>query len=155
MSITDHLPNVADALRLLFPACCPSCKMEASSTATNDSLPSVWLDDGWCHNCRQQIDSEHSDRCQQCAAVLAQPSPYSRGCASCFQNDFPFELAVSVHNYHGLLQHLVIQAKNTQDDTLMAQLARLLARQVKQHAQTAESESTGADSIPLEASVFH
>lgn len=140
MSIKEKLPTMTDALRLLFPPSCPSCGVESDSEDSGQSYPSTWRDDGWCRDCRVQIDPQNSCRCQSCAAVLAQPSPYSRGCASCYRQDLPFELAVSVHNYQGLLRHLVIQAKNAGDETLMAQLGRLLGSQIKKHPQTADSD---------------
>ena len=140
MSIKPKLPTVRNALRLLFPLSCPSCKIEPGSDATVEPIFSAWDDDGWCRACRLAIDPQNSDRCHQCAAVLARPSPYTRGCASCYRQELPFELAVSVHNYQGLLQRLVVQAKNSGDETLMSQLGRLLAHQIKQHPQTADCD---------------
>ncbi len=140
MSIKEKLPKVADALRLLFPPNCPSCGVESDCEQSSQSFFSIWQADGWCQDCRVQIDPQNSDRCLHCAAVLAQPSPYTRGCASCYRQQFPFDFAVSVHNYQGLLRDLVIQAKNKRDDTLMAQLGRLLAHQIKKHPQTADSD---------------
>jgi len=140
MSIKEILPTARHALQLLFPRSCPNCQVESAPTNLSESFPSTWVDDGWCRNCRLQIDPQNSSRCQICAAILAQPSPYSRGCASCHGQDFPFDLALSVHNYEGLLQHLVISAKNKGDETLMAQLGRLLGLQVKLHPQIAETD---------------
>lgn len=140
MSLKEILPTARQALQLLFPRNCPNCRAETPLNNVSDPFASIWDDDGWCRDCRIQIDPQNSDRCDACAAILAQPSPYSRGCASCHGQDFPFQLAVSVHNYEGLLQHLLITAKNTGDETLMAQLGRLLGQQIKQHPQTAEAD---------------
>ncbi len=138
MSINQLLPTARHVLRLLFPRSCPSCHAEFQPGHAAACFDNVWEDDGWCRTCRLQIDAQNSDRCQSCAAVLAQPSPYSRGCASCFRQDLPFNLALSVHNYQGLLQQLVIQAKNAGDETLMSQLGRLLGQEIKKHHQTAD-----------------
>ena len=140
MLIKQILPTTRHALRLLFPRNCPSCRKESQSDSAANPFDGVWDDDGWCRDCRVQIDPQNSDRCSSCAAVLNQPSPYSQGCASCYRQDLPFELAISVHNYKGLLQHLVITSKNTGDETLMAQLGRLLGQQVKKHPQTADAD---------------
>ena len=140
MLIKQILPTTRHALQLLFPRNCPSCRVQSQSDSAPDPFNRIWDDDGWCRDCRTQIDPQNSDRCLHCAAVLAQPSPYPQGCASCHRQDLPFQLAVSVHNYEGLLQHLIIKSKNTGDETLMAQLGRLLGTQVKKHPQTADAD---------------
>jgi len=140
MLIKQILPTTRHALKLLFPRNCPSCRKESQPDSTSNPFDGVWDDDGWCRDCRPQIDCQNSDRCSSCAAVLNQTSPYPRGCSSCYQQDFPFEHAISVHNYEGLLQHLVITSKNTGDETLMAQLGRLLGQQVKKHTQTGDAD---------------
>lgn len=139
MLTKPNLPILKDALRLLFPPNCPSCKMD-TATANVEHLPPAWANDGWCCRCRNEIDARDSPRCQRCAAVLAQPSPYAKGCASCHQQDLPFEHAISVHNYRGCLQNLIVDAKNTADETLMAQLARLLGDQIKRQPEYADCE---------------
>ena len=140
MLIKRILPTARHAMQLLFPRNCPSCGAESHPDSAADPFNGSWDEDGWCRECRIQIDPQNYHRCQSCAAVLAQPSPYSQGCASCHRQDFPFELAISVHNYDGLLQRLVTQSKNTGDETLMAQLGRLLGHQVKKHRQTADTD---------------
>ncbi len=93
----------------------------------------MWTRDGWCTACRQRLDAGNRPRCDRCAAVLAQPSPYSIGCATCYDQTLPFAGVISVGNYEGLLQQLVTQAKNQHDETLTGQLGRLLADEVTRH----------------------
>ena len=87
------------------------------------------FDDHWCRDCWRKLSISAPHQCQKCGANLYQkpPLPLHRACALCQGVDLRFEQAVSIGNYRGLLQELVIRMKNRHDEQIAVQLGNLLA----------------------------
>ncbi|MEM7785782.1 MAG: phosphoribosyltransferase family protein, partial [Planctomycetota bacterium] len=70
----------------------------------------------------------------KCGAFLSSASPLPDGCAHCHTRVFPFERAIALGNYTGLLQTLTLKAKNLKDESLTIQLANLLAFRLQEYS---------------------
>jgi len=132
---------------LIFPARCLGCQDELALDQFSPSEPidSRRADDSqlnlrlatsqfdfasslathWCVGCWRKL-SEHSSRCCKCAAFVFANNPLDDRCPLCRDLDLRFESAISVGNYRGLLQELVIEMKNQHNEQLAIQLGRLL-----------------------------
>ncbi len=128
---------------LVFPARCLGCQDELLPITdwSSEVLPSTAVlvssdepnsfdfgstfDTHWCVGCWRKLN-DHSSRCRKCAATVFDKNPLGDRCALCHELDLRFESTVSVGNYRGLLQELVIEMKNQHNEQLAVQLGRLL-----------------------------
>lgn len=117
---------------LIFPARCLGCeselppdpKLEFSVESSSFDFFSTF-DSHWCNECWTKLN-DHSLRCRKCAATVFANNPLSDRCSLCRNLDLRFETSVSVGNYRGLLQQLVVEMKNQHNEQLAVQLGRLL-----------------------------
>lgn len=124
---------------LCFPPRCAGCRAEIqpiqcrgnhpSTTNEHHQLESL-LRGHWCDACLQNLLHHNAMTCWTCGAQLNQQSPLELRCALCFKKNYRFTRAISIGNYHGLLQKLVIRMKNQHDEPLTIQLGNLLANQI-------------------------
>ena len=145
----------ADLLSLIFPTQCIACQASLDRSGEQLSDPSAVCDslrevsfpnssmgfaspvfqlapyENWCRDCWRQLGVGSQLQCVRCSAQLDQPSPFEGKCAHCFEFDFRFARSVSLGNYRGLLQRLVVEMKNHHDDQLAIQLASLLANVIR------------------------
>lgn len=139
------MPEIASNLRtLFFPPRCVNCQSEIVPSKTRkfqgrpDQLASYskheriasLLNDHWCDHCLRNLVNRDRITCWTCGAELNQQSPLGRKCAFCFKKSFRFTRAISLGNYQGPLQKLVIRMKNLHDEPLTIQLGNLLAHQL-------------------------
>lgn len=120
---------------LVFPACCLGCQNELPPSQPGldlgSSLQSSVFDfvssfqSHWCTDCWRKLN-DHTSRCRKCAATVFANNPLNDRCSLCRSLDLRFESSVSVGNYRGLLQQLVIEMKNQHNEQLAVQLGRLL-----------------------------
>lgn len=120
---------------LVFPARCLGCEAELPpddpDLELESSVKSSLFDfassfaSHWCHGCWPKLN-DHSQRCQKCGATVFANNPLNDRCSLCRNLDLRFDTAVSVGNYRGLLQQLVIEMKNRHNEQLAVQLGRLL-----------------------------
>ena len=120
---------------LVFPARCLGCQNELPPNQPDfdlgSSLDSSAFDfassfgSHWCLDCWPKLN-DHSQRCQKCAASVFANNPLNDRCPLCRNLDLRFSTTVSVGNYRGLLQQLVIEMKNQHNEQLAIQLGRLL-----------------------------
>ncbi len=141
---------------LFFPARCIGCDVELSlqsdsekkqvakqadstskdnttlETQTGSAKTSLFdtFEFHWCIGCWRKLVTAAPARCVKCSAVLYRHNPFVDRCAVCHDNDLRFEQAISIGNYRGLLQELVIRLKNQHDEQLTIQLANILALEI-------------------------
>lgn len=118
---------------LVFPARCLGCQDElppdqpgldlGSQSSLFDFASS--FENHWCLDCWRKLN-DHSERCQKCAASVFANNPLNDRCPLCQNLDLRFDTTVSVGNYRGLLQQLVVEMKNQHNEQLAVQLGRLL-----------------------------
>ena len=123
---------------LCFPPRCVGCRTEIQENQCRGNRATVihqhehitsLLDSHWCDTCLRILVLQNPTTCWTCGAHLNRQSPLGRNCALCFKKNFRFTRAVSLGNYQGLLQKLVIRMKNQHDEPLTIQLGNLLANQ--------------------------
>jgi ComF family protein len=85
-----------------------------------------WQHAHWCLDCWQRLTNRPQNSCQKCGAYLARPNPFGDRCALCYGQDLRFDAALATGNYQNLLQELIIQMKNSHDETIAHQLGVLL-----------------------------
>ncbi|MFK7766705.1 MAG: ComF family protein [Mariniblastus sp.] len=128
-------------ITLLFPAKCLGCETELSDsdglfesgTAENLSLGFDFLqafDHHWCRDCWRELNVGTEKSCIKCGATSKYSNPYEDSCALCHGLDLRFEQAVSIGNYRGMLQELVIQMKNQHLEQMAIQLGNILGYQI-------------------------
>jgi len=127
---------------LLFPARCLGCREELGAAEVRKLLNSnppksngfdfeQSFGTHWCRDCWNKLN-DNSNRCRKCSATVFKQNPLNDRCQLCNGFDLRFESSISVGNYRGLLQDLVIRMKNQQDEQLAIQIGRLLGYQVLQ-----------------------
>jgi ComF family protein len=137
--------EIASKMRTLcFPPRCVNCRTEigqskirqnqyrgkhATSLNQHERLTSL-LESHWCDRCFPNLVHQDLATCWTCGAQLNQQSPLGTRCALCFKKNFRFTRAISLGNYQGQLQQLVIRMKNQHDEPLTIQLGNLLANQL-------------------------
>jgi len=85
-----------------------------------------WQHDHWCLDCWQRLTRRPSNACKKCGAYLARPNPFGDRCSLCHGQVLHFDAALATGNYQNLLQELIVQMKNSHDETIAHQLGVLL-----------------------------
>ena len=126
---------VSKSLQLVFPPTCFGCG-DALNFLSNDPgnqrvpFSKRRSQELWCTTCHSELCGDLIDRCYTCAATVHPSNPYGNHCPLCNDLNVRFERAISIGDYRGKLQELVIQLKREKSDALAVQLGRLIAEQM-------------------------
>lgn len=101
---------------LVYPAHCVLCRADV---AERDDV-------GLCAACRQQLAPPVLGWCQRCSAPLSGFAVEATQCVHCYQEPYPWKLAVALARYHGELAQAVVRTKRRHSEPLSMALARLL-----------------------------
>lgn len=107
---------------VVFPPHCLECEAPLPVDALHQ----------WCERCLLDLIGDDDDVCVRCAAHLRQPSPFEAGCAFCHRSAFRFDAAISIGNYRGTLQSVVLEMKRSNGEITAYQFGNLLGKLIQE-----------------------
>jgi ComF family protein len=103
-------------LQILYPGVCAAC---------GRSLPSDQKD--FCTVCRAALTADPHPACPHCAGTVGPFAHVEGGCSRCRDSRFPFERALRLGPYEGLLRELILRLKHHTGESLAEALGDLWA----------------------------
>jgi ComF family protein len=118
-------------LHLVYPNLCGVC----GQALPPDHAP-------FCAPCRRNLLDDPHPTCPYCAATVGPYVALEGGCTSCRESRFPFDRALRLGLYEGLLKEVILRLKHASGEGLAELLGRLWA----EHAE-ARLRELGADLV--------
>ncbi len=103
-------------LELFYPACCHGCAQPLSSS-----------DGPICPHCWAALSTDPMASCPRCAASIGPYALIEGGCSLCRDQSLPFEAAVRLGRYEGLLRDVILRMKHHSGEALAELLGELWA----------------------------
>jgi ComF family protein len=103
-------------LQLLYPGCCLSCGRPLAATCPH-----------FCDSCRATLLTDPHRSCPRCAVGVGPFALLEGGCAACRGQPLPFQAALRLGPYDGLLRDLILRLKYHSGECLAEVLGELWA----------------------------
>jgi len=103
---------------LLYPPACIVC------AAPVTGVP-------FCASCLQALAGDPHSACPRCAATIGPHAHVERGCSRCRGESLPFEQALRLGSYGGLLREVVLRLKHSSGEGLAELLGELWAERCR------------------------